>query len=148
MPLTSTASPTATPADEVKTNRPDDAAGRAGSGVGCWIQKPRLEPVERTAVTMPATLLTTVPLTGETNPEPWTSWIVVVPGTHSGGNGDVEQVVGGGVTTGAAFGVGAATTKSVPLTPVFENGSSLRCADVPLPRPEVGVPPADSLAAP
>jgi hypothetical protein len=79
LPETRTESPTATVGAElVKTNRPSLVAGLA-SGVGSWIQKP-LEPLVRTAVTMPGTLVTAWPFTGETQPAPWMSWMRSGPG--------------------------------------------------------------------
>jgi hypothetical protein len=151
VPLTSTESPTLTviAAPDVNTNRPDDAEVRVGSGDGCWIQNPLLLPAARTPVTIPATLLTAVPFSGEMNPSPWMSWIVVEPGTHSGGSGVSVQSGPVGTTAGAAFGVGVATVKSALLTPVLANGAILRCADVLLPSPPAGEKPAPvSVAAP
>src|SRR6478672_1960948 len=97
---------------------------------------------------MPATLLTVWPLSGETKPSPWTSWMVVVPGTHSSGVGTAAQSGPVGAEPLAALGVGAAIVKSAPLLPVLTTGPFLRWADVELLVAGVGVPPAESLAPP
>src|SRR6478672_7562059 len=81
---------------------------------------------------MPATLLTAWPFSGETNPSPWTSWMVVVPGTHSCGVGTAVQSGPVGAAPLTALGVGAAMVKSAPLLPLLTTGLFLRCADVAL----------------
>ena len=96
---------------------------------------------------MPATLLTGVPLSGEMKPSPWTSWMVVVPGTHSGGVGTALQSVTGGGVTPAPAGVGAAAVKSWALLPVLVYGVMVRWSEVLLVSAGVGVP-AASLAVP
>src|SRR6478752_3645902 len=119
----------------VKTKIPDEAAGRLRSGFACWIQKPWLLPVDRTAVTIPGTRSKLAPATRERNPEPWMSWTVVEPGWQAGSFGVTAQSSGGVTVTGGAFGVGAPVVKSVALLPVLD-------------APGAGPDPAKSLAAP
>jgi hypothetical protein len=134
--------------EPVKTKMPEEAAGRPASGLACWIQKPRLLPVDRTAVTIPATRSTTLPRSGERNPLPWMSWIVAGPGWQAGSFGVTAQSTNGGVTgVGGAFGVGAATLKSVALLPVLD-AIALRWADVEFDGADAAPEPAKSLLDP
>ncbi len=145
--MTSTASPTAAGV-LVNTKIPEEAAGREASGVGCWIQKPRLLPWDRTAVTIPATRSTTLPRSGERNPLPWMSWMVFGPGWQAGSLGVTAQSTAGVTVTGGALGVGAARAKSVALLPAFVNGLMVRCAEAVAVVVAVGPVPAKSLAVP
>ena len=128
MPETSTESPTATVGAElVKTNRPSLVAGLS-SGVGSWIQKP-FEPLVRTAVTMPGTLVTVSPLCGETQLAPWMSWMRSGPGV-----GPPSVGVGVGVGSppppaAAGVGVGAPPVKSAPFWSVSAP-AALRASEV------------------
>ena len=105
----------------VKTKIPDDAAGREPSALVCWIQKPGLLPIVRTAVTIPGTRSTVAPLSSERKPLPWMSWMDFGPGWQAGSAGLAAQSTGGVTTIGGAFGVGAPTVKSAALLPVLVN---------------------------
>ena len=98
VPVTRTESPTAgmvMATVPVKTKIPDDAAGREPSALGCWIQKPGLPPIVRTAVTIPGTRSTVAPLSSERKPLPWMSWMDFGPGWQAGSAGLAAQSTGG-----------------------------------------------------
>jgi hypothetical protein len=98
------------------------------SGVGSWIQKPRL-PAVRTPVTIPGTFVTASPSWGEIQPLPWMSW------TRSGPGSPVPVPP---PPAFAAAGVGAAAVKSAALLSV--SAASVRCTEFVLDAPAIGVP--------
>src|SRR5262245_30537942 len=59
--------------EPVNTNRPSLVRGSL-SGLGSWIQNPRLEPVERIAVTIAVTVTCWI---ADLRLVPWIAWIVV-----------------------------------------------------------------------
>lgn len=63
--------------EPVKTKTASLVAGSA-SGRGSWNQKPRDEPKERTAVTVPGTSVTCFPASGDIRVRPWMSWMRAV----------------------------------------------------------------------
>lgn len=87
--------------EPVKTKTPSLVTGSL-SGCASWIQKPREEPVERTPVTTPGTLVTVLPVCGESRVLPWMSWIRSSPGV--GGVGGSVGPVGVGVGVGSGPG--------------------------------------------
>jgi hypothetical protein len=118
VPETSTESPTTTPGEEVNTKIPSLVA-LLESAVGSWIQKPRLLPVDRTAVTMPGTLVTCSSSCGEIQLPPWMSWM------RSGPGSPVPPPPSPALP---AAGVGSAAAKSPELSSL--SAASLRCSEV------------------
>ena len=101
----------------------------ADVGVVCWIQKPGLLPIVRTAVTIPGRARRLPRARGE---EPAALDVLDRLRSRAGrrGRSVSRRSRRGGVTvTGGAFGVGAPTVKSAALLPVLD-AVALRWADV------------------
>ena len=85
VPDTRTESPTATVGAAAGEDEDALAGGRVGVGRRVLDPEAAAEPDVRTAVTMPGTLVTVSPSSGESQPAPWMSWMRSGPGRAGAG---------------------------------------------------------------